>query len=65
LFCRHLALLNEGSLVRHGTPEEVITAETIRAVYGPDIVVCRNPVSDGPMVAPRGLPGHTSPGERP
>ncbi len=50
-FCRRLALLDRGMLVKHGEPTEVITPEVVQSVYGQDIMVYRNPVTDKPTVA--------------
>jgi iron complex transport system ATP-binding protein len=36
-----VAMLHEGRLVRHGAPAEVITAESLRQVYGVDAIVAR------------------------
>ncbi|MFB3905466.1 MAG: ABC transporter ATP-binding protein [Acidobacteriota bacterium] len=52
-FCRRLALLDRGILIKHGNPEEVITPEVIQRVYGPDIMVYRNPLTGKPTVAMR------------
>jgi iron complex transport system ATP-binding protein len=49
-FCRELALLDKGIMVRHGAPEEVVSPDTIAGVYGPGVIVCPNPVTSGPMV---------------
>jgi len=57
-FCRRLALLDRGVLITHGDPGEVITPEVIHRVYGPDIMVYLNPVTDKPTVA---LGGQTEP----
>jgi len=56
-FCRRLALLDGGMLIKHGEPGEVITAEVIQRVYGHDIMVYRNPVTDKPTVSMGGEPG--------
>jgi len=50
-FCQRLALLDRGTLIKHGLPNDVITAETIGRVYGHEIIVFRNPVTDSPSVA--------------
>ncbi len=55
-FCRRLALLDRGMLVKHGDPGEVVTPEVIQRVYGRDIMVYRNPVTDKPAVAIGGEP---------
>ena len=50
-FCKRLALLDRGQLIRHGPPSEVITPEIIQSVYGKDVIVFRNPVTGLPNVA--------------
>lgn len=49
-FCRELLLLDKGVMMGHGSPAAVISPETIGRVYGPGVIVCPNPVTDGPMV---------------
>lgn len=38
-FCRRIALLREGRLVAVGTPQEMLTAERIRDVFGAEVAV--------------------------
>lgn len=42
-----VAMLHEGRLVRLGVPDEVITAESLRRIYGVDVVVTRVPMAGG------------------
>jgi iron complex transport system ATP-binding protein len=67
--CAHrVALLHEGGLARIGAPDEVITAESLRAVYGVEVTVLEVVRADGRATrvcvpalggAGRGiLPGH-------
>ncbi len=42
-FCERVALLNEGRIIRTGTPNEIITEETIRSTYGADVQVMSGP----------------------
>ena len=42
-----VAMLHEGRLARHGTPDEVITAESLKQIYGVDVVVTRVPMGGG------------------
>lgn len=56
-FCRRLALLDRGILVKHGEPGDVITPEVVQSVYGQDIMVYRNPLTDKPTVAIGGESG--------
>jgi ABC-type cobalamin/Fe3+-siderophores transport system ATPase subunit len=42
-----VALLKEGRLVRLGSPEEVITAESLHELYGVDVEVMERVAPDG------------------
>ncbi|MFQ6097614.1 MAG: heme ABC transporter ATP-binding protein [Armatimonadota bacterium] len=49
-YCDYLVALREGVLFGIGTPEEVITAENIRALYGAQVHVHPHPISGRPQV---------------
>jgi iron complex transport system ATP-binding protein len=49
-FADRLVLLSEGILAAEGSPEEVLTEETLRAHYGPGVRVIDD--DDGPIVVP-------------
>jgi iron complex transport system ATP-binding protein len=49
-YCDRLVLLDRGRLVAVGTPAEVLTTEMIQKVYGAEVVIGRNPVSDAPHI---------------
>ena len=49
-YCDRLVLLDRGRVVAAGTPVDVLTTEMILNVYGAEVVVGRNPVSDGPHI---------------
>ncbi len=49
-YCDRLLLLNNGKIYAEGTPEEVITADNIREVYGARNCVYRHPVSGLPTI---------------
>jgi iron complex transport system ATP-binding protein len=53
LFSNRLYLLKAGHLVGDGTPAEVLTATTIRDVYGVDVVVVPHPDTGAPQPIPR------------
>jgi iron complex transport system ATP-binding protein len=64
-----LAVVVDGQVTRQGTPEEVLTAETLAGAFGVAAVIGRDPVtgavqvlpvmrSEGGAVAPRGLRVH-------
>ncbi|MDP4094923.1 MAG: ATP-binding cassette domain-containing protein, partial [Bacillota bacterium] len=44
-YCSRLILINRGSVMADGTPEEVLTRENISAAYGVNILVYRNKVT--------------------
>ena len=59
-YCRRLLVLERGRVAALGTPEEVLTADTIQRVYGVTVRVQRNPLSGRPHVvlaAGRDVPG--------
>lgn len=49
-WCSRLVLLNDGRVVTDGVPEEVLTPETLRAVYGVEAHVART--AEGLIVQP-------------
>lgn len=49
-YCDRLALVNEGKIARCGTPNEVLTYNTIEDVYKTVVVVRQNPLSRKPFV---------------
>ena len=49
-FCGRLMLMTEGRILFEGKPEEVITIENLRKVYGVEVEIERNPYSNRPMV---------------
>jgi iron complex transport system ATP-binding protein len=49
-YCRRLLVLDGGRVAGWGTPEEVLSAETISRVYGANVFVERNPLSNRPHV---------------
>lgn len=57
-YCDRIALLNDGALETVGTPDSVLTPETIQSVYGIEVVVRRDPFTRAVYVMPR-TPGPT------
>jgi iron complex transport system ATP-binding protein len=53
LYCDHVHLLAGGRVVAGGCPEQVITTETIEAVYGADVLVVAHPDTGAPQLLPR------------
>ena len=55
-YCDRVLVLKEGRPVRIGSPEETIQADTLRAVYGCEVVVDAHPQTGRPRVTlPRGI----------
>ena len=57
LACRyadHLIAMTDGPITAQGAPAEVITAETIKQVFGMAAAVVDDPVSGTPTVVPIG-----------
>ena len=52
LYCGRLILLKDGRVHGVGTPSEVLTAETVREVYGVDVTVVPHPVRGTPCLYP-------------
>ncbi|MER7605622.1 ABC transporter ATP-binding protein [Nocardioides sp. NPDC127503] len=51
----HLIVMREGRIVTSGPPDELITAELLRDVFGLDSQVLVDPVSGRPMIVPIGV----------
>lgn len=49
-FCDRLLLLHRGRIQAQGAPEQVITRENVRRVYGADVLVRRHPDTGRPYV---------------
>ena len=49
-YCSRLILLNEGAIIKDGSPEHVLTYQTIEAVYKTIVVVHKNPISSKPYI---------------
>ena len=49
-YCERIVLLKEGQIVDSGPPEQIITAENIRSVYGAEVIVEQNPIGRAPHV---------------
>lgn len=49
-YCDRLMLMNEGSIVACGSPEEILNYKTIEDVYKTTVVVGKNPISKKPYV---------------
>ena len=62
-YADHLVAMRDGEIVAEGTPAEVVTEETVRAVFGLGNRVITDPVSHTPLVVPVGR--HHSPRKGP
>jgi len=49
-FCDRLILLQDGRIYKVGTPQEVITKENIKSVFGCEVGIDQNPVSGMPRI---------------
>ncbi|MEM9562719.1 MAG: ABC transporter ATP-binding protein [Actinomycetota bacterium] len=63
-YAHHLVAMREGEIVASGRPEEVITEDSVREVFGMDCVVTSDPVSHTPLVVPIGARRSPAAGDR-
>jgi iron complex transport system ATP-binding protein len=54
-YAHHLVAMSEGQVVAEGDPGEVVTAETVRKVFGIESVIVIDPIAGTPMVVPVGV----------
>ncbi len=52
LYCRRIALLKDGAVCGEGRPEDIITEESIRDVFGAPVRVDRHPETGRPRITP-------------
>ena len=55
-YAHHLVAMRDGQVISTGPPNRVISAETVKAVFGIEAVVIADPVSGTPLVIPA-VPG--------
>ena len=48
-YCRRVIMLSRGGVYRQGTPEEVLTAENIKEVYGANVIIQRHLLTGAPL----------------
>ncbi|MCR5754947.1 MAG: ABC transporter ATP-binding protein [Acetatifactor sp.] len=53
-YADYLFAMKDGKLVAQGNPEEIITPEIMKTVYGLDCVVTSDPVTGSPLIVPCG-----------
>lgn len=58
MFSDYLVTIKEGKIHSSGTPEEVITAQTLREVFDVEAEIVRHPVLDVPVCLPYGVRRH-------
>lgn len=51
-YAHRIVMFSLGRIVADGTPEEVLTADRIRQVYGQDVCVLTHPTTASPLVVP-------------
>ena len=49
-YCERILLLKDGEIAGLGTPDDILTAETVQRTYGADVAVQPNPVTGRPHV---------------
>ncbi|MFF4454062.1 ABC transporter ATP-binding protein [Streptomyces goshikiensis] len=54
LYASTIVAMRDGRIVRQGTPEEVLTEQTVREVFGLDCLVVPHPHSGRPQIFPLG-----------
>lgn len=58
MFSDYLAAIKNGSLYAFGTPEKIITSQTLREVFHVEAEVIRHPILDVPVCLPFGTTEH-------
>lgn len=56
LACRYadiIIAMRQGEIIAHGTPQQVITADTIKQIFDMDSMIISDPVTHTPMVIPK------------
>jgi len=51
-YADYLFAMKKGRLIKEGTPNEIITEETIKEIYGINSVIVPDPISNNPLVVP-------------
>lgn len=53
-YADYIFAIKDGKLIAQGEPNEIVTKELIYDVFGLDCIVMKDPVSDTPLIVPRG-----------
>lgn len=51
-YCRRILMIKEGAIYKDGPPEDVLTTDNIRAVYGARVLVDIHPLTGRPRISP-------------
>lgn len=51
-YAHHIVMMRDGEIVTSGPPADVITADSVREVFGLDCIVIDDPISETPLVVP-------------
>jgi iron complex transport system ATP-binding protein len=65
LFCDTVHLIADGKLVAGGPPDDVLTAATVRAAYGTEVMVIAHPDTGTPHLIPRRISPDNTPTPQP
>ena len=53
-YASHLVAMKDGAIVAEGNPTGIVTAELIEEVFGLACIVIADPVSETPLIVPKG-----------
>ncbi len=53
-YADHMIAVKHGEIVATGSPSEIVTADNIKHVFGLDCLIIEDPVSNTPMIVPKG-----------
>lgn len=51
-FCDHIIALHTGRIIANGPPDDILTTEALRAIYGVDMHIIQHPASGHPVAIP-------------
>jgi iron complex transport system ATP-binding protein len=51
-FCDHIIALHSGRIIANGQPDDILTTEALRAIYGLDMHIIQHPASGHPVAIP-------------
>lgn len=56
-YADHLIAMSKGAVVAQGRPDDIVTVDLVREVFGLETVICADPVVGAPMIVPLGAAG--------